>query len=113
MTEDAQSYIELAESCARDGALQRAADNYELALRFESGSITALVGLTGVLLKSGSLDEARRALGKALTLDREHPEVMKLQAELHARSGRFDLAVKAIHQATEADMDRKRYRRRR
>ena len=111
MAEDAGTYIRFAEDCLRAGKLRHAADNYEIALRFEQSSLAALTGLCRVHVRSDDLDEARRVLARAIAIDREHPRVLKLQAEIHARSGRFDLAVQSIHEAAEADLDRRHRKR--
>ncbi|MFC1705219.1 tetratricopeptide repeat protein [Planctomycetota bacterium] len=111
MVEDAKLYIGIAERHLKLGHLERAADNYELALRFEDRSMIALCGLTGVHLRAGRVDEARRTLARALEIDREDPDVLKLRAELNAKLGRFDLFVDNICDASDADLDRQRRRR--
>jgi Flp pilus assembly protein TadD len=110
VTEDCKRYLEFAEHHLRKGELEKAADSYELALRFDAHSLVALCGLANVCLRKGELTEARRVLGRALQLGEEHPEVLKIQAELHARSGRFDLAVRSIRQAADSDTDSRRFR---
>ena len=46
MEEDARYYIERANEHARLGQIGSAVDAYQLALRFEQGSLRALLGLT-------------------------------------------------------------------
>lgn len=99
--EGAEAYIELADEFAAAGKFGSAADNYELALRFEPGSLLALCGLTRVQLRSGDVDEARSTLARARSLDEGHPKVMKLVGEIHANSGRFDKAVDEIFEASQ------------
>jgi len=111
VTENAHTYIALAERCVRGGQLTRAADHYEVALRFDQGSMLALCGLARVHIRSGSVEDARRVLARARAIDDEAPEVLKLQAEMHGQSGRYDLVVRNIYMASEAALDR-RYDRR-
>lgn len=106
MTESCELYVGMAEDCVRGGNLAGAADHYSRALRFDERSLPALCGLCDVHLRAGDVEEARRVLGRALELGPAHPQVLKLQGELHARSGRFDLAVRSIVQATEAHLDK-------
>lgn len=110
MTEGATGYIALAEGFVQRGDLDRAADHFHLALRFEKDSMPALCGLVGIYLRTEQIGEARRVLAQAIAIDEGHPRVLRLQAELHARSGRFDLLADSIRTAAQADADRRRYR---
>ncbi|MHC4392694.1 MAG: tetratricopeptide repeat protein [Planctomycetota bacterium] len=110
MPEDAPAYIALAEEYARADNYNKAADAYTVALRFDERSIKALCGLADANLRLGDPEQARRALGRALAIDAEHPKVLKVQAELQARSGRFDAAVQSLHLAAEIDSYKRRFK---
>ena len=111
MADEAARYIGCAQDYMRNGELELAADSFELALRLEGESMVALCGLARAQLRTGQVDAARRTVARALVICETDPEALRLQAEVHACCGRIDLAIDKLHVATEADLDRRRYRR--
>jgi tetratricopeptide (TPR) repeat protein len=108
--EGAALYLAHAEVHMRSGDLGQAANCYEVALRFEQRSVVALCGLGRVALMNGKIEDAKVLIMKALAIDPDDHNARKLMGEVHAKSGRFDLAVNEFRKAMESADDERRRR---
>ena len=96
LPDDAHAWLALAESKERQGRLEDALDDLELAVHHGPRLVAVRLAHARVLADLGRLDEAEETLREALSADAGQPDVHFKLGNLLSRAGRYEHAVEAL-----------------
>lgn len=98
----AQARLGLAETLRFMHQSREAVEEYNRYLALRPDDVMGYVGLARTALDDGDLDAASRSIDRAIKVDADHPEVLKLRAVLEIRAGHDQAALSLLNQAVKS-----------
>lgn len=97
--EDAESYLRRAAAWIGRGNLDRALDDYDMAIRLDRGSVAAFRGRGMLWRQRGDTEKALADLDQAVRLDYHDADVYRERGLVWQQRGRYDRAIADFSQA--------------